>query len=48
VTAQGRNVFPGTGKNYAPGVFIDMALELAVQTTILAVCLHSLFFSMAT
>jgi RecA-family ATPase len=25
VTAQGRNVFPGTGKNYAPGVFADMA-----------------------
>ena len=22
-TAQGRNVFPGTGKNYAPGVFAD-------------------------
>jgi RecA-family ATPase len=25
MTAQGRNVFPGTGKNYAPGVFADMA-----------------------
>jgi RecA-family ATPase len=23
-TAQGRNVFPGTGKGYAPGVFADM------------------------
>jgi hypothetical protein len=23
-TAQGRNVFPGTGKGYAPGIFADM------------------------